>query len=387
MENLNKYLYLLQLEEYQTDRFIDWLDKYAIENLEERKGKLKNTIRIRLTRKITRLLVHFSKPQKAIINANNFLGNFFTLAELLIVWTATVKLSFYPKLTRIIITGSYGKTTFKEKLAWLLSQKYQVLNTPGNINTRIGIARLILNKLTHKDQIFIIEAGAYKRGEIKSICQMVKPDFGIVTIIGWMHLSRFKILENIRKTKLEIVPFIKDSHKLFIPEKDHQFIDFDQILIEIAFQLGFDRIQAQTRLSSFQQPEHRLVEKQLNEYVTLLDDTYNSNPLGFEKAINQLASYKKLQKILVTPGMIDLGEKQDSLNEEITQKVAKIADIFVIVGETNQQSLEEGIKKADNKNLTVLKINPEDDLYLTLSTYLNKPTVILHENDLPDNYF
>ena len=386
MKLINKYLYLLQLEEYQSNRLTDWKKKYEIENFQENKGKLKMTFRIRITAIIGKILSPIIGLHQSILLGNDLLGIIFGFSQEIIIYFAWLKLHFYPRITKIIITGSYGKTSFKEMLSWVLAEKFQILSTPGNINTRIGIARLLLTKLNKKTQVLIIEAGAYKQGEIKDICRLVKPDFGVVTIIGWMHLHRFGSLDNIRKAKLEIVPFIKDQQKLFIPETDHIFIDFEKTIIAIAKQLGLDESQIQKRIKSFEKPDHRLKITKINNLVTLLDDTYNSNPVGFARAISQLAKYKQEQKIIATPGMIDLGEKQFELNSIAAQQASKVADIFVIIGQTNKKALEDGVKKSKNNRLKVVNIEAKDNLYLCLSSYLNKPTVILHENDLPDNY-
>lgn len=387
MKLIRKYLYLLQLEEYQSDRFTRWLEKYDINSLEENKGRLKNTWRIKITAVGASILSFFVGLRSAITIVNNFLTNIFWLGQQIIIALAWIKLQFYPKLIKIVITGSYGKTSFKEMLSWVLADKYQVVSTPGNINTNIGIAQTILRKINRGKQIFVVEAGAYRRGEIKQICRLVKPDFGVVTIIGWMHLPRFGSLDNIRKAKLEIVPFIRDKQKLFTPETDHIFIDFEKTIIAIAEQLGIDETKIIKRIKSFEKPDHRLKVTKINNLVTLLDDTYNSNPAGFAKAVDQLAGYKKEQKIIATQGMVDLGEMQHDLNLQAAQTAAKITNIFVIIGSENKQALEDGIKKAKNNKLEVVFLEPKDNLYLSLSKYLNKPTVILHENDLPDNYF
>jgi len=213
MKEIKKLIYLLQLEEYQTERYFSWLKKHPIEKLEERKNKLRWTPRVIFTLVISALLSPFIKAERAVGFTNRLLEPIFELVEEIIVFLAKLKLKFYPHLIKIIITGSYGKTTFKEMLAYVLEAQYSVLKTPQNINTRLGIAQMVIKKLKREHQVMIIEAGAYQEGEIRQICQLIRPSFGVATIIGWMHLERFKTLANIRKTKLEIVPFIKDKEK------------------------------------------------------------------------------------------------------------------------------------------------------------------------------
>lgn len=378
MSHLRKHLFLLQLEEYQADRYNEWLHYYRIEDLQERKKQLVITPRIVLTAPLAFLL--------GVPAANWLVGFFFKIAGFLLTRLAAVKLRCYPRLTRIVITGSYGKTTFKEMLAWVLQDKYSVLSTPGSVNTGGGIASMVLKQALGSKQVLIVEAGAYKQGEIRDIGKMVRPDFGIITIIGWMHLGRFKTIDKIRSAKFELGELVDDKNNFFAPEKDHVMIDFEDIVTSIAVKMGITESRIRKRLASFSPPEHRLKIKQLNAKVTLVDDSYNSNPIGFTRALTELKKFKKEQKIIATPGMIDLGEKQFELNEAAAKEAAEVVDLFVIVGHTNKEALASGIKKAKRK-IAVVYLTKDDELFFSLSPFLRPPSVLLVENDLPDNYF
>ena len=109
------------------------------------------------------------------------------------------------------ITGSYGKTSTKEFLYRILSQKYNTLKTQGNNNTEMGVANTILHKLKSEHQIFICEMGAYKTGEIKTICNIVKPKIGILTGVNEQHLALFGNQENIVKAKFELIESLPDN--------------------------------------------------------------------------------------------------------------------------------------------------------------------------------
>lgn len=388
MKIIKKLLYLLQLEEYDTERYFIWLKKNDINRFVERKSALKWTTRIWLIYIFTTLLSVFFPIEKAVEHANNLATPLFAFIEEIYVFLAKIKLSFYPKLTKIVITGSYGKTTFKELLAWVLWEKYCVLATSGNINTRIGIAQTIIGKLHKKHEILIVEAGAYKKGEIKKICEIVKPTIGVITVIGWMHLERFKTVENIRAAKMEVENFIKDKDNLFYPLKNHKFIDSNETIKVIGENLGLKEEEIDERLKSFTAPESRLKEKQVNKSIVVIEDNYNSNPLGFEKALKTLEDYKGWQKIVITAGMIELGEKQFELNETMGEKSAMAANILIVIGETNKEALISGAKKAKSGKTQVVWWPKEKNSDTEISSYLRPPTVILKENDfLPDNYF
>ncbi len=328
----------------------------------------------------------FSSPSGSLAQANQIVAPIFTLAQETISFLAKIKLLFYPKLKKIVITGSYGKTTFKEMLAWALSLCYPVLSTPGNINTKVGIAKTILQKLHRHHKIMIVEAGAYQKGEIKAICQLIKPQFGIITIFGFMHLERFGTFANLKAAKKEIIPFIKNRQNLFYSKKDNHFINFSQTAKSIALKFGLSDQEIRQRLASFQPPPHRLAQIRIKDQVILLDDSYNANPIGAEKALKKLASFKNHQKIVVTPGMIEFGKKQFHFNYRLGEQAAKIADILVIVGKTNKKALLKGAEN-HSKKTQVITLKSDENWQEHLTAYLRPPTAILLENDLPDHYF
>jgi len=388
MKKIKKLLYLLQLEEYDIGRYFAWLEKNDINRFEERKSSLKWTARICSIFALTILLSAFSSREKAVGDANKLAIPLFSFLEEASVLLTKIKLSFYPKPIRIVITGSYGKTTFKEMLAWVLQGKYVVLSTSGNINTRIGIAQMILKKLHKKHEVLIVEAGAYKKGEIKEICELIKPTIGAITVIGWMHLERFGTMENIRKTKMELADFVKDKKNFFYPKENHKFINFEEAITEIGKSLGMAEGEIDKRLRNFVPPKNRLREKKIRENLAIIEDDYNSNPLGFEKALTVLAGYKKWQRIVVTAGMIELGEKQFELNCKLGEEAAKVADMVVVVGETNKDALLAGANKVKGGKRQIVWWPKDKNTDPEISSLFHPPTVILKENDfLPDNYF
>jgi len=155
-----------------------------------------------------------------------------------IVGKAKLKLTEVPRLKIIGITGSYGKTTFKEALKTVLEEKYRVLATPENKNTPIGLSRLILDDLGPAFEILIAEMGAYRVGDIKTLCQIAKPDIAVLTGINESHLERFGSIKNTILGKFEIVTnakltapvflnadndYILDNYKKFVGEREVNF--------------------------------------------------------------------------------------------------------------------------------------------------------------------
>ncbi len=386
IKQLQKHLYLLQLEEYQNTRYWRWLRKWPIRKLIPRKNSLRWTVRTRLIFFLA-LPISFLVGQARAVAWASSLSAFLTLPlKKLIIWRAKHKLRHSPHLIKIVITGSYGKTTFKEMLAWVLKSRYQVLKTPANINTEIGIANVVNQSLKPKHQVFIVEAGAYRPGEIRDICRLVSPDFGVVTIIGLMHLERFGSVKLIKKTKLEIVPFIRQRDRLFLPPADNQFLDFFETITKIARQLNLDPKIIKKRLASFAPPAHRLQQLTLAPGVILLDDSYNANPHGAQRALQKLASFRQRQKIVITPGLVEFGRQQFRLNYELGQAIASIADIIVIVGKTNRRALQKGVSSSQRQP-KVLFLPAQANWQTLLNRIIRPPAVVLLENDLPDHYF
>lgn len=336
------------------------------------------------------------------------------------------------------VTGSYGKTSVKNFLHDLLSVKYNVLMTPESYNTTMGVVRTVRERLLPTHQIFIAEMGAKAPGDIREICELVRPRYGIITSIGEQHLETFKTVENIVRTKFELADAIPPDGAVFL-NVDNPYIrekgvsapkvtygtdpaaGADYLAGEITVDgagsaftvqapggesarfttrlLGAHNIQnivgcialAHTLgvpLSELVLPVRRL--KPVAHRLQLLpngfiDDAYNSNPAGFRAALDVLRGFEG-QRVLVTPGMVELGERQEELNRELGSYAAGCCDVAVLVGEKQAPPLREGLREAGF---------PEDRLYVAKDladalAYVNglpagKRTVLL-ENDLPDNF-
>ncbi len=345
------------------------------------------------------------------------------------------------------ITGSYGKTSTKAILGSLLEAIEPTFWTPGSINTEMGITRQIRENLKRQQRLAIIEMGAYQMGSISKLCRLTPPDAGLVTAVGVMHLERFGGAENIYKAKCEL-PQALPAEGLLVcngdnpgarqmatdypkartllyglePEKGH----LDCWMSEIAatmqgttFNLhwqdqvypGFTKLLGVPMLSNLvgafamacalgKSPEYvmaaiRSIEPANNRLNLrkngdgfILDDSYNSNPIGFVSALEVLGTLAGGRKILMTPGMVELGEIQAAENRQAALKAAEICDLVILVGDTNRAALRSGLKDGGLPAAQILEFDNRDLAlaHLMDAKFKQPGDLILIENDLPDLY-
>lgn len=338
-----------------------------------------------------------------------------------------------PDLTVIGITGSYGKTSTKNFLQALLSVKYNVLITPENFNTTLGVVRTIREHLRPSHQIFVCEMGAKNVGDIKEICDLVHPKHGMITSIGEQHLETFGSLENIIATKFELADALPSDGILFLnADNKHiqeqgrtaigygltcgdytaknihtdangthftvvhneESVEFTTRLlgahniqnlvgcIAVAHAMGIALKDMAYPIRLLKPVEHRL---QLlpNGFI---DDAYNSNPAGFRSALDVLSGFEG-QRVLVTPGMVELGERQEALNRELGEYAATRCDYAILVGEKQAPPLKAGLLDGGFDETRLFVAPTLNDALATLAALPQegKRTVLL-ENDLPDNF-
>ena len=349
-----------------------------------------------------------------------------------------------PDLKVIGITGSYGKTSTKHYLHRILSEKYDVLMTPGSYNTPMGVIRTIREMMKPYNQVFICEMGAKQKGDVKEICDLVHPDAGIITAVGPMHLETFKTIENVQSTKFELADAIPVDGLIVINNDfeacasrkvsntkalrygvscpdgcDYRATDIVYTPQGTSFAVvssdGF-RLELITRLvgesnianllgavvmalymkvpaeriryavAAIEQVEHRLNIKQTPGGVTIIDDAFNSNPIGSRMAVDVLAHFKGGKRIIVTPGMIELGSKQYELNRDLGAYIGKNVDVAIIVGEYNREALERGIRSTDFDTANLHIVDSFAASQQLLAQMLRRGDTVLYENDLPDTF-
>ena len=339
------------------------------------------------------------------------------------------------------VTGSYGKTSVKYYLNTLLKAKYNVLMTPGSFNTPMGVVRTIREYLKASDEIFVCEMGARHVGDIKEICDLVHPHDGIITSVGPQHLETFKTLDNIKGTKFELADSLSSEGLLFlnmddenirsyvgsrkhigysihhdsdymakdisvsqrgttftVVKKDGETCEYSTKLIgehnvlnivgaiAVANTYGIPLESLKPQVRKLECVPHRLELKD-NGSAVIIDDAYNSNPTGAKAALDVLSIFDGY-RILVTPGMVELGESQDKLNKEFGKQAAQSADYIILVGRKQTEPIAEGLREAgypEEKLHIADNINQAINQAYAVNSGGAKKFILL-ENDLPDNY-
>ncbi len=356
---------------------------------------------------------------------------------------AQKKLAARPDLIKIGITGSYGKTSVKFILGTILQEKFQVLVTPSSFNTPMGVTRIIREKLMPAHQVFVAEMGARHVGDIKEMCRLVHPHHGVLTSVGPQHLDTFHTLERIKSTKYELIDAIPDGGCCFFPDDKGICRDlFDKTRKEkrlcsvhpdaddadvwatdirvspagssFVLHTMNDEIACQTRLlgehniqnvllaatvglrlgmtlrqiargiARIMPVEHRL---QLipSTGVTIIDDAFNSNPAGAKAALRVLREFEG-RRIIITPGMVELGEGEDEFNHEFGLMMAECVDVAILVGRKHTSPIARGLKEAGFPKENTYVVSALEEASAILRQISHPGDVALFENDLPDNY-
>lgn len=379
------------------------------------------------------LAVVILKPVEAMINRR--------------YWNeASSILKSMPDLKVIGITGSYGKTSTKHYLERILSEDFEVLMTPGSYNTPMGVIRTVREMMKPYHKIFICEMGAKQKGDIKEICDLVHPEMGIITAVGPMHLETFKTMENVQQTKFELVDslpadgvaavnndfeycatrqvnnvrverycvgdkmrgksayvaeninYTPDGTTFTVKGPDGMSLALKTRLVGgcnisnllgaiiIAKELGMTDERIKRGVAAIEQVEHRLSIKRTPGGVTIIDDAFNSNPSGSKMALEVLSGFRDGKRVVVTPGMIELGDRQYELNRDLGEEIGKSCDVSIVVGHYNREAIVEGIVKTGFKKENLYTVDSFEDAQKVLGGLLQSGDTVLYENDLPDSF-
>ncbi len=334
------------------------------------------------------------------------------------------------KIIRIALVGSYGKTSVKNILKTLLSEKYAVIETPASYNTPMGIAMTVLSKEFAEKQIFLAEMGARKEGDIAELCRLVNPDYAIFTGVCEQHVASFGSLEGVFAEKSEILRC--GAKKVVCGESLRAYIDKEEgvafagvndvknlrlngtktnftltvdgedlevetsllgrtaaenisLAVALCRELGMTGAELKAGVSKLQPVPHRLQLLE-NNGVYILDDGYNCNIEGAKSALDVLGLFEG-RKCVVTPGIVEGGILEEELNGRLGEAIASHAfDKVILIGDTLVGAVKTGYERGGGnmENLTTVKMLGYAEE--ALAEWLQTGDAVLFLNDLPDVY-
>ena len=349
-----------------------------------------------------------------------------------------------PDLIKIGITGSYGKTSTKFILAGILSEKYDVLATPASFNTPMGLTRVIRERLEGHHQVFIAEMGARHVGDIKELVELVHPGYGVITTVGPQHLETFGNIETVANTKFELIEGLPEDGVAFfasdggevdklyrrttvkkyltgregtkadmtagninVTSEGSVFTLCDQASGEsitvrtkllgrhnidnitlaccVARALGMSMDEIARGVARLEPVEHRLQLLPGTNGMTVIDDAFNSNPSGAKGALDVLSAFSG-RHVIITPGMVEQGEKEAEINRIFGGQMASVCDEVILVGKRHTQPIADGLKAAGMDMTHVYVTGSLEEATAVLGRIGMQGDVVLFENDLPDSY-
>lgn len=377
------FLYILQLEEYETGRYFNRLKYFFWRRNLERRGSLVFTKRIKITFLAALPLSIVTPPLTPfwIGLANAILTPYFENIKLGIQSRAAKYFKKHGKSTLVIaIAGSYGKTTTKNFIYELVRYNYKTQMTPGNINTPTGIANWVLEKFNQSTEVLIIEADAYFIGEIGRSLTIVPPDIAVLTNVGDQHLERFGSKKNLEKALKEVFSFAKpDAIKISDKKSSLDYALEVAKILKIPNDIVADTVKRLTP------PERRGNTIDIDGYE-VIDQSYNISEETAKKNVSEAKTYaKKANKklIVITAGIPELGEENKDGNKNLGKLLDKDADATILLKSILYEDVEKGINDkekifyASNMNVALEK----------LKTFDNKKYLVLMLPELNDLYY
>lgn len=371
------------------------------------------------------------------------------LAKSVIVSLARRRMNKLQHLTIIGIAGSYGKTTMKEVIATMLAQKFSVVKTPESVNTPVGVARLILKKITAETNVFIVEMGEHYRWDIAYLCRIAPPSIAVITGINEAHLERMKTMENVVATIFEIAEgaaqdgvvvlnaddkLIQNHYKNYTNERETFFYSSSNsplssyrggdIIVDengggitftlfegerstweftvpflglyiigdicaawmIGRRLGISDAELGQGIRALQPIPHRLQLIKGERGILVIDDSYNGNPAGAREAIAALGVFSGRRKVYITPGLVETGEKTREAHREIGQELSKVADLVILIETSVAPFIAEGLAENGFPKERIRYYKTAREAHAALPAILKENDVILFQNDWGDNY-
>ena len=338
---------------------------------------------------------------------------------------------------KIVIAGSYGKTTMKEILSSVLGSDIRVAATPGNLNTAAGHARFAAS-LQGNEAVLILELGEYEPGDIAKYCQVIRPDYGIITGLAPAHLQSFGTLHEAGKNLFALSDYVEANH-LYVNDENEEmkdFIDRDYgrysrtavkgwsithaktnleglsftmtkgkktlklqsglvgihnvgpIALAAAIavdEFGLSKSQVEDAVAVTKPYEHRLKPQKLQSGAWLIDDTYNGNIEGVRAAIALLREIKAKRKIYVTPGLVEQGVENVTVHNQIGEMLADAVDEVVLMRNSTTPLIEAGLNNAGFKGV-LRRVDDPVKFYEGINYLVSAGDVVVLQNDWTDNY-
>lgn len=478
-------LHMVQLEGYETDNYRKWITN----NKEKAYSYKKNTEPVKkalvFTDRAKRLYaanlivsfifmamvlsIYVILPSSIIISAISLIAMVIVIAltnyyqPVIMGWAngitrpieTNINMGFYKSAQNKIkarkdlivvgITGSFGKTSTKFIVGTILEEKFNVLNTPESYNTPMGLSKVINNDLKAENQVFIAEMGAKVIGEIREVAELAQPKIGVITSIGPVHIETFKNIDNIMKTKYELIEELPSDgiaifnydneyirkladktfkEKILYGLEDIESLDIyaDDIVVSelgssftlrdkegnnvrcttkllgrhniynilagvcVSKALGLDFEEISRGISKIEPIPHRLNIINPGTGIIIIDDAFNSNPIGAKAALEVLGQFKEGRKIIVTPGMIELGAMEVEANRELGNNIGKVCDFVILMGAKRTQPIYDGLMDVNYNKDNIFIVNNLDEATVQIGKLARPKDIILFENDLPDNY-
>jgi len=324
---------------------------------------------------------------------------FAVLVRSQIIKKAKQKRMEFKDLLVIGITGSYGKTSTKEFLYTILSEKFRVLKTKEHQNSEVGISQCVLEDLKEEHQIFVVEMGAYNRGGIKLLCDIAKPKIGILTGINEQHMATFGSQENIIKTKYELIESLSIGGIAFFNAKNKYSVDLYNKTTIKKYLYGEDArvfgeenllgaMAVAKELGVSEEEISQAVEKIKNKLpgieikkgifgLMILDATYSANPDG---VIGHLEYLKTLpgRKIIVMPCLIELGKASEEVHRRIGQKITEVCDLAIVTTRDRFKQIKE---TAGEK---VIFMETPEEVFEKIRSFCVPGDIVLLESRVPE---
>ncbi len=344
------------------------------------------------------------------------------------------------------ITGSYGKTTTKHIVAELLAVRYRVLKTPAGVNTTMGITRVIREELKDEHELFVVEASAYGPGEIREVCDIVHPGLAILTAVGVQHLERFGTPERIAEAKYELIASLPSGGPAMINADDptclrlaeraraegkrvllygleeradlalhgailrvsRQGTEFraaasgesaefatrllgrwniSNVLAGLAagMECGISLAAMREAVAALTPVPRRLEIQEAGGIVRILD-VANANPRGAEMALEVLGQFQGGARILITPGMVELGPIEAEENYRFGERAASVCDRVVLVGPKQTAPIRQGLLDRGFPAERIVTVRQAQEVADQLAGVVRPGDILLYENRLPDTY-